>query len=73
MKEKKLFLLLIKVLREKGIEIYDNYNFAEIKLKREEFTENIKQELQDLVIEAFKFVKYFIILRMIKCGEKKEQ
>ena len=50
MKEKKLFLLLIKVLREKGIEIYDNYNFAGIKLKREEFTENIKQELQDLVI-----------------------
>ena len=42
MKEKKLFLLLIKVLREKGIEIYDNYNFAGIKLKREEFTENIK-------------------------------
>ena len=47
---------IIKVMREKGIEIYDNYNFAGIKLKREEFTENIKNELQDLVIEAFKFV-----------------
>ena len=47
---------IIKVMREKGIEIYDNYNFAGIKLKREEFTENIKNELQYLVIEAFKFV-----------------
>ena len=47
---------MIKVMREKGIEIYENYNFAGVRLKREEFTENIKQELQDLVIEAFKFV-----------------
>ena len=29
---------IIKVMREKGIEIYDNYNFAGIRLKREEFT-----------------------------------
>ena len=48
---------IIKVMREKGIEIYENYNFAGVKLKREEFTENIKQELQDLVIESFKFVE----------------
>ena len=47
---------IIKVMREKGIEIYENYNFAGVRLKREEFTENIKQELQDLVIESFKFV-----------------
>ena len=48
---------IIKVMREKGIEIYENYNFSGVKLKREEFTENIKQELQDLVIESFKFVE----------------
>ena len=48
---------IIKVMREKGIEIYENYNFAGVKLKREEFTESIKQELQDLVIESFKFVE----------------
>ena len=48
---------IIKVMKEKGIEIYENYNFAGVKLKREEFTENIKQELQDLVIESFKFVE----------------
>ena len=48
---------IIKVMREKGIEIYENYNFAGVKLKREEFTENIKQELQDLVIESFKFAE----------------
>ena len=48
---------IIKVMREKGIEIYENYNFAGVKLRREEFTENIKQELQDLVIESFKFVE----------------
>ena len=48
---------ILKVIREKGVEIYDNYNFAGVKLKKEEFTtENIKQELQDLVIESFKFV-----------------
>ena len=35
---------IIKVMREKGIEIYENYNFAGVRLKREEFTENIKQE-----------------------------
>ena len=48
---------IIKVMREKGIEIYENYNFVGVKLKREEFTENIKQELQDLVIESFKFAE----------------
>ena len=48
---------IIKVMREKGIEIYENYNFSGVKLNREEFTENIKQELQDLVIESFKFVE----------------
>jgi len=48
---------IIKVMREKGIEIYENYNFAGVKLKREEFTENSKQELQDIVIESFKFVE----------------
>ena len=48
---------IIKVMREKGIEIYENYNFWGVKLKREEFTENIKQELQDLVIESFKFLE----------------
>ena len=48
---------IIQVMGKKGIEIYENYNFAGVKLKREEFTENIKQELQDLVIESFKFVE----------------
>ena len=48
---------IIKVMREKGIEIYENYNFWGVKLKREEFTDNIKQELQDLVIESFKFLE----------------
>ena len=48
---------IISVMKKKGIEIYENYNFAGVKLKREEFTENIKQELQDLVIESFKFVE----------------
>ena len=48
---------IIKVMREKGIEIYENYNFSGVKLKREEFTENSKQELQDIVIESFKFVE----------------
>lgn len=48
---------IIKVMKEKGIEIYENYNFSGVKLKREEFTENSKQELQDIVIESFKFVE----------------
>ena len=48
---------IIKVMREKGIEIYENYSFVGVKLKREEFTENIKQELQDLVIESFKILE----------------
>ena len=50
---------IIKVLREKGVEVYENYNFAGVKLKREEFTDpaNIKAELQDLIIESFRFVE----------------
>ena len=42
---------LIQILRSKGVQVYQNYNFAGIKLKREEFNEpaNIKPELQDLV------------------------
>ncbi len=50
---------LIKILRDKGVQVYQNYNFAGIKLKREEFSDpaNIKPELQDLVIESFKFVE----------------
>ena len=49
---------MIKIMREKGIEIYENYNFAGVKLKREELNyETIKQEISDLVIESFKFVE----------------
>ncbi len=50
---------ILETLKKKGVQVYKNYNFAGVKLKREEFTDpaNIKPELQDLVIESFKFLE----------------
>ena len=50
---------LIEILKQQGVQVYENFNFAGVKLKREEFTDpaNIKGELGDLVIESFKFAE----------------
>ena len=50
---------IISVLKKLGVQVYENFNFSGVKLKREEFTDpaNIKAELIDLVIESFKFTE----------------
>jgi hypothetical protein len=50
---------ILETLQKKGVQVYKNFNFSGVKLKREEFTDpaNIKPELQDLVIESFKFTE----------------
>ena len=56
---KEVETFLIKMLKDTGVQVYENFNFAGVKLKCEEFADpaNIKQELNDLVIESFKFVE----------------